>query len=66
MHELLLYCLNEKGGVVSTERLAAASKAELRDAAQARLSTCTSVEIWDGAICILRVHAGASDTPCGS
>ena len=58
--EILLYGFDDQGETKFSEVLEPASREELRVLALARLERCHAVEVWEGALCILRLRR---DTP---
>ena len=56
MTDYLLYGLNSAGEAVFSEVLRARDRAALRQLAGDRLRDWCAVEIWEGPMCVLRLH----------
>lgn len=55
-HEYLMYGIDIAGAIVSTERFAGVDEAEVRRIATERLERYPMIEVWDGAICMIRLR----------
>lgn len=54
--ELLLYGLDAEGETAFTQALPRQDAAALRSLAQERLNDFHTVEVWDGALCVVRLR----------
>ncbi len=61
----ILLGLSQLGDVQHTEILAALSPLQLLSIARARLGDFTRVEIWEEAVCVLRLPPGPRKPPPG-
>ena len=58
----LLYGLNEAGDAAHSEVLRSMEQAALHSLAHERLRDWPAVEVWDGPMCVVRLHRGADPT----
>jgi hypothetical protein len=59
--DLLLYGLDREGETAFTETLPRRDASALRALGDERLKQFHAVEVWDGALCILRLRRRASE-----
>lgn len=61
MSDFLLYGMDAAGETVFSEVLQGRERASLREIAGERLRECHAVEIWEGPMCVLRLHRTATE-----